>query len=189
MNETFCTDVSDCSAFECNDFLCWDGLVLRPNISQETTVFLYIAFRIAERVIFAYLDQVNRVLLQMTINERKESTSCCFKKGVFPTGIYWQVLLRFLGTFIGVAAFILILERNIWMFISLILIDSLGVGLISLKQHRDAYTTHGDLTMKVDAVNSDVIDAEWLANMKKYLEATQGQIPETTEQGLQLKFL
>ena len=194
MNETFCTDVTDCSAFECNDFLCWDGLVLRPNISQEVGIVLYIIFRILERVIFALLGQINRELLQLTVKERKSSTTCCFYKGTYPTGIYKQMSLRFLGTFIGVLSFILILERNIIMFVSLIFIDSIGVGLLSLWQHADVLNTHDDLTkMKIpEDIKTRDIDEKWLENMKKFLaESTKVNVDKSQPevQRSVLKFL
>ena len=179
MNETFCTDVSDCSAFECDTFVCWDGLNLRPNITQEWSIVLYIIFRISERIIFAYLGQVNRELLQLTKEERREASTCCCilsikRCGVqskLPSGIYKQAWLRFFGTFVGVLSFILILERNFWMFVGLILIDSVGVGVISWFQHKDAPTTHSEL-IRMDIpqdISTRNIDKEWLANMRKFL--------------------
>ncbi len=196
MNETFCTDVSDCSAFECDSFLCWDGLNLRPNISQELSVVLYAILRILERVVFALLHQVDRELLQLSKEERKAKSTCCFTfeyKGSriyprtrrkLPAGIYKQAWLRFLGTFLGVLSFVLILERNIWMFVLLIIIDSFGVGIISLYQHKDAPTTHAEL-MKID-IPKDIIsrdvDQEWLGNMRKFLgkpkQPTETQQPK-----------
>lgn len=174
MNETFCSDVTGCSSFECDDFLCWDGQVLRPNFEQWITVLIYVVFRVIEQIIFAYLAQINRELLQITVKERKAKSSCCFHNGISPTGIYKQVSLRFLGTLIGVLSFILILERNIWMFVSLIFIDSFGVYVISLKQHKDislhTESTENLTRMQIpkDITTRDV-DEQWLDNMRKFL--------------------
>ena len=183
MNETFCTDVSDCSEFDCNEFLCWDGYNLRPNIPQVWSLILYIFFRILERVIFAYLGQVNRELLQLTKEERRDMSTCCFTfdcrgckvcpkiQSKLPSGIYKQAWLRFFGTFIGVLSFILILERNVYMFVSLIVIDSFGVGIISYYQHKDAPNTQSELA-KIeiyDDIDTRDLDQKWLDNMRKFL--------------------
>ena len=211
MNETFCTDVSDCSDFECNDFLCWDGYNLRPNIPQWLSVLLYIVFRILERIVFAYLGQINRELLQLTKQERRDASTCCFTfvcdksrirpriQRKLPSGIYKQAWLRFLGTFIGVLSFILILERNVYMFLFLILIDSFGVGIISWFQHKDAPNTQADLTKMEfpDDIATRDVDQAWLDNMRKFLgePKTSKEIPpqvDNKQEGLQrplLKFL
>ena len=206
MNETFCTDVSDCSDFECNEFLCWDGYNLRPNISQVWSLILYIFFRILERVIFAYLGQINRELLQLSKEERKAKSTCCFTfvykdsrirpriQGKLPSGIYKQVWLRFLGTFIGVLSFILILERNVYMFVSLIIIDSIGVGIISCYQHRDAPTTQAELIKMniLEDIDSRGVNQEWLDNMRKFLGKPKQPIENVKEATVQqplLKFL
>ena len=211
MNETFCTDVSDCSDFECNDFLCWDGYNLRPNIPQWLSVLLYIVFRILERIIFAYLGQINRELLQLTKQERRDTSTCCFTfvckesrirpniQRKLPSGIYKQAWLRFFGTFIGVLSFILILERNVYMFVSLILIDSFGVGIISYYQHKDAPNTQSELAkMEItDEIKTRGVDQAWLDNMRKFLgePKTSKEIPpqvDNKQEGLQrplLKFL
>ena len=211
MNETFCTDVSDCSDFECNDFLCWDGYNLRPNISQEWSLILYIFFRILERIIFAYLGQINRELLQLSKEERKANSTCCFTfvckesrirpriQRKLPSGIYKQAWLRFLGTFVGVLSFILILERNVYMFVSLVIIDSVGVGIISCFQHKDAPNTQADLTKMEfpDDIATRNVDQAWLENMRKFLgePKTSKEIPpqmDKKQAGLQqplLKFL
>ncbi len=183
MRETFCTDVADCSAFECNDLLCWDGFILRPNIPQWVSILLYFVFRTSEGVIFAYLGQINRELLQLTVTERKRVTACCCMRGhILPTGIYWQVLLRFLGTFIGVLSFILILERNIIMFILLIVIDSGGVGLLSVYQHKDIWSTQSELA-KMQMSDDTVEEADDLG--EGYLsESGKKDVPRTL-----LKFL
>ena len=184
-NETFCTDVSDCSAFECKGVLCWDGLVLRPNISQEVGIVLYFIFRLLERVIFAYLGQVNRELLQLTKKERRDISTCCCTlhflgwrvrprvQSKWPSGIYKQAWLRFFGTFIGVLSFILILERNIIMFGSLIFIDSVGIALISWFQHKDAPNTQAELAkMEIpDDIGTRNVDKDWLRNMREFERA------------------
>lgn len=174
-NETFCTDVSGCSSFECSDILCWDGYNLKPNLDQTLSVILYLVFRFSERIIFAYLAQINRELLQLTVKERRAVTTCCFYQGILPTGIYKQIVLRFLGTVIGVLSFILILERNILMFILLIVIDSFGVGLISWCQHKDAPNTQSELTkMDIpDDVGAKDSYEEWLNNRRKFLEESE----------------
>ena len=210
MNETFCTDVSDCSDFECNDFLCWDGYNLRPNIPQWLSVLLYIVFRILERIIFAYLGQINRELLQLTKQERRDTSTCCFTfvckesrirpniQRKLPSGIYKQAWLRFFGTFIGVLSFILILERNVYMFVSLILIDSFGVGIISYYQHKDAPNTQSELAkMEItDEIKTRGVDQAWLDNMRKFLgePKTSNETSQSgnNQEGLQrplLKFL
>ncbi len=179
-------------------------------------MILYIIFRILERIVFAYLGQINRELLQLTKQERRDASTCCFtfvckESGIrprmqrkLPSGIYKQAWLRFLGTFIGVLSFILILERNVYMFLFLILIDSFGVGIISWFQHKDAPNTQAELTKMVfpDDIATRNVDQAWLENMRKFLgkpvEPKENAIRETNTKvndgdgGLQrplLKFL
>jgi len=155
-------------------------------------IALYFVFRGLERVIFAYLGQINRELLQLSIRERKNRSSCCFTfeckkcklhpkiQCKLPSGIYKQAWLRFFGTVIGVLSFILILDRNVVMFGLLIFIDSIGIGVLSLWQHRDAPNTQSELIKMESAEEIHTTDGyeEWLKNMRKYVAESQEKVRE-----------
>lgn len=192
-DSSFCENVHECHEFDCDTWLCWDGLSLRPNISETTAAILYALFRILERTIFAYLAQVNRELLQVSISKRLEKSSFGCFQGRLPSGIPLQMLLRFLGTLVGVLSFVLILERNIWMFVSLIIIDTLGVALLSTVMDMDHVPTEDSLNMMQIAdwekFKGSGVDKRWLENFNNYIIARQQiQNPQKAADAVELKY-
>ena len=66
------------------------------------------------------------------------------------------------------------------MFGLLILIDSVGIGVLSLWQHRDAPNTQSELIKMESAEEIHTTDGyeEWLKNMRKYVAESQEKVRE-----------